>query len=337
MNIIHVGIRHRIFNPDWTLISLAIYFTLPLVWWNVIREDFSIISSYSIEYVISLLIWSMCLIAYMRSPSTWQRALCLQLGLMLAPTTADVISRVFWSNGRWWVTDLPIPPWKIAVVFLSYGLPWFGLISAPALLAPLTRKWIPAPDARSSKRVSPMQWENKSFLIMLLAWTAATSAGLAVPTLQGMPEFLRIPAALLLMGLLQGLILRRFWRDMLKWTIATAIGLFCGAYLSARYVLADLYLGNGLETGELDNLFVYSTLGAVLGLFQWFVLKRRVENAQWWILVNMFSWTAGGLLLREGLLGFVVTGIVVGVATGTTLLMLNRFPIETISPFDERR
>lgn len=326
MEITRDGIKLRISNPDWTLISLALYLTLPFAWWNVIRPNSFQFQSQLIEFVISVLVWGMGLLAYLRSQVTWQRALRLQLGMILAPTTADVISRVFWSSGRWWLTDLPVPPWKLALVFLSYGLPWFGLMFAPALLVPLKRMLIPEQPSRPRQSNIPMWWKSASFWLTLLAWTAATSAGITVMILPGMSDFLRILIAFFLMGLLQGLVLRRFWRDTLRWTLATAAGLFCGFYLSARFVLLDLYLGMSPEAGELDNLFGYSTLGAVFGLFQWLVLRRHVQDAYWWIVVNMLAWTAGGLMFRGDSMGFVATGGVVGVATGTILLWLIQKP-----------
>lgn len=326
MNNIREGIRPRVSNPDWTLISLAVYFTLPCVWWNVIRPNNFQFQSQLIEFAISILVWGLGLLAYLHSQATWQRALCLQLGIMLAPTTAEIISRIFWSGTRWWVTAPPVVSWKLAVVHLSYGLPWLGLMFAPALLVFIRRIFIRVPASHSKQHFISLPSKNISFWLTLLSWTAATSAGFAVVLLPGMPDFLRILIAFFLMGSLQGLVLRRFWRDTLRWTLATAAGLFCGFYLSARFVLLDLYLGMSPEAGELDNLFVYSSLGAVFGLFQWFVLKRHVQNAYWWILANMLSWTAGGLMFRDVSMGFVVIGGIVGVVTGTFLLWLIRKP-----------
>lgn len=326
MNNIREGIRHRVSNHDWTLISLAIYFTLPFVWWNVIRPNSFQFQSQLIEFAISILVWGLGLLAYLRSQATWQRALCLQLGVMLAPTTAEIISRIFWNGTRWWVTAPPIAPWKLAVVHLSYGLPWLGLMFAPVLLVFIKWIFIRVPAAHSKQYFIPLPLKNISFWLTLLSWTAATSAGFAAVVLPGIPDFLRILIALFLMGSLQGLVLRRFWRDTLRWTLATAAGLFCGFYLSARSVLLDLYLGMSPEAGELDNLFVYSTLGAVFGLFQWLVLRRHVQNAYWWILANMLSWTAGGVMFRDDAMGFVVIGGIVGVVTGTFLLWLIRKP-----------
>lgn len=326
MEITRDGIKLRISNPDWTLISLALYLTLPFVWWNVIRPNNFQFQSQLIEFVISILVWGMGLLAYLRSQATWQRALCLQLGMILAPTTAEIISRIFSNGTRWWLTDLPVPPWKLVLVFLSYGLPWLGLMFASALLVPIKRILIPSSHFRTNHNINPMPWKSASFWLTLLTWTAATCAGFAVVLLPGIPDFLRILIALFLMGSLQGLVLRRFWRDTLRWTLATAAGLFCGFYLSARFVLLDLYLGMSPEAGQLDNLFVYSTLGAVFGLFQWLVLRRHVQNAYWWIVVNMLAWTAGGLMFRGDSMGFIATGGVIGVATGTMLLWLIQKP-----------
>jgi hypothetical protein len=45
-------------------------------------------------------------------------------------------------------------------------------------------------------------------------------------------------------------------------------------------------------------------VGALLGLFQWLVLRRHIQNAGWWVLANAAAWTAGMILI------FVATGIV---------------------------
>lgn len=252
---------------------------------------------------------------------------------MLAPTTAEVISRIFWTQTHWWLTNLPVPPWKVPLIFLSYGLPWFGLMFVPALLVPLKRTLIPAQTSHPGQNINPMPWKSPSFWLTLLTWTAATCAGWVVAILPWIPEFLRLLILLFLMGLLQGLVLRRFWRDTLRWTLTTAAGLLCGGYLSMRYVLLDLYLGSGVKVVELDGLFYYSTLGAVFGLFQWFVLRRHVQDAYWWIWVNMLAWTVGGILFMGDSIKFVLVMGVVGVATGITLLRLSRFPItDTSSP-----
>lgn len=84
-------------------------------------------------------------------------------------------------------------------------------------------------------------------------------------------------------------------------------------------------------------------LGALFGLFQWFVLKKYVKKASRWILANMMGWTLGmffiflfasipdensslPFIILSGAIGGILAGVSVGIVTGRTLLSLELKP-----------
>jgi len=91
-------------------------------------------------------------------------------------------------------------------------------------------------------------------------------------------------------GLAQWLVIR--WRIPRAgwWIFATAIGwpagLLAGIALLAGSNIAD----------DRAGILVLATLGASLGLAQWFVLRGKVRNAEWWILVSTATWAVSGFV-----------------------------------------
>src|SRR3989344_9254480 len=88
--------------------------------------------------------------------------------------------------------------------------------------------------------------------------------------------------------------MRPGWRVWLSWIIASLIGWTVGLIV-------------GLSVTFNEGL-VAVTLGAAIGIAQWFVLKSRLRNAVWWIV----SSAVGALLgvLGSGILGFpIVQGV----------------------------
>jgi hypothetical protein len=64
-------------------------------------------------------------------------------------------------------------------------------------------------------------------------------------------------------------------------------------------------------------------LGGVIGLVQWFLLRKEVDWAGWWIIISILAWTTG-LTLVPGLL---TSGTLPGALTGLTLVILFRFSV----------
>jgi hypothetical protein len=102
----------------------------------------------------------------------------------------------------------------------------------------------------------------------------------------------------------------------LEWTLATALGMLLG-------FLPSLLLVNLLDL-TLARLIVPLWAGFLIGLAQWFVLRKYVNEASDWVLAAGASWAVGfalGLLIMTGLtgtgldgfFGYVLFGIIVAV------------------------
>lgn len=89
------------------------------------------------------------------------------------------------------------------------------------------------------------------------------------------------------------------WAIWFQWVLATTVGWIVGWAIG----------------GELG-------IGTVIGIAQWFVLRRLVYQAGWWVLVSALGWTIG----LTGILGMTVVGAVVGALTGFALDFLLRYP-----------
>jgi hypothetical protein len=102
----------------------------------------------------------------------------------------------------------------------------------------------------------------------------------------------------------------------LEWTLATALGMLLG-------FLPSLILVNILDLA-LARLIVPLWAGFLIGLAQWVVLRKYVNEASDWVLAAGASWAVGfamGLLIMNGLtntgldgfFGYVFFGIIVAV------------------------
>lgn len=102
----------------------------------------------------------------------------------------------------------------------------------------------------------------------------------------------------------------------LEWTLATALGMLLG-------FLPSLVLVNILDL-TLARLIVPLWAGFLIGLAQWVVLRKYVNEASDWVLAAGASWAVGfavGLLIMSGLtntgldgfFGYILFGIIVAV------------------------
>jgi len=79
------------------------------------------------------------------------------------------------------------------------------------------------------------------------------------------------------------------WGFWWLWVLLTLLGLGVGFLVG--FVLGHLVLG---------NVSVGIGIGAVVGLFQWLLLRKRIPHASWWILATVI-----GLFVPLGLYGIV--------------------------------
>jgi len=66
---------------------------------------------------------------------------------------------------------------------------------------------------------------------------------------------------------------------------------------------------------------IAGTVGLTTGGFQWYILRRWVPIAHWWILVNILAWVIG----LSGFTDSRLAGLVVGIVTGIVLELLARY------------
>jgi hypothetical protein len=115
-------------------------------------------------------------------------------------------------------------------------------------------------------------------------------SGVAIAAFQWAVLYKRIPKA---------------WR----WVILSSLGWIAGYILFVIFFAANL----GFLLGPL--------VGATVGIAQWFLLRKEVDWAGWWIVISILAW-ATGLILMPGLL---TSGALPGALTGLSLVILFRF------------
>ena len=142
---------------------------------------------------------------------------------------------------------------------------------------------------------------------------------------------LLFPIIGLLTGILQYILLRRYLPHMGWWIAATFLGWlmpFVWFFIFSRLFIP------GSSTVRI--VLGMSVLGTTVALPQWWLLRKRVQHAWWWVLFFGLAWGMVGLYdlwnppdLFPVLLGFAV---VLAIATGIACwLFLDRFPNHELS------
>ena len=111
-------------------------------------------------------------------------------------------------------------------------------------------------------------------------------------------------------GIFQWLVLRRRVSRAGWWVLASILGLAGGAVVGTTAVA--LAGGDPTTWGVVGGWVVG---GAMAGLMQWFVLRRQVSRAGWWVLASTVGWAVSSY------------GVVLGAVTGIAVVWLLRQPI----------
>ena len=127
-------------------------------------------------------------------------------------------------------------------------------------------------------------------------------------------------------GIFQWLVLR--WRVCRSgwWVLASILGLAVAAVLA----MAMGFAGDDPYTpSHIARVLVVG--GAMAGIMQWFVLRRQVSRAGWWVLASTAGWAVWGQVALGTIfpLGVAIVGggFVLGGITGLALVWLLRQPI----------
>lgn len=130
-------------------------------------------------------------------------------------------------------------------------------------------------------------------------------------------------------GILQWLVLRRRLSRAGWWVLASIVGLAGGGVVGPTAVA--LAVGDPTTWGVVGFLVVG---WAMAGLMQWFVLRRQVSRAGWWVLASIVGWAVSGAVWGlgaqhgmglEALVVFLAGGAG-GAVTGLALVWLLRQP-----------
>jgi len=230
-------------------------------------------------------------------------------------------------------------------------------------LSPRANKPMENPESTETQRWAKTPHVSLTFW---LQWVLATTVGISLGGIVFIIFAMLFPNVIVALaffawiGLLQWIVLRRRLPNA-KWWIPTTIagwlvGGYIGLYTIGDHVGTDLlntvvkYLHDpscfslrprlvswdmAWGLGEAARLVVKGSLfGFSIGFLQWFVLRRYVRRAGWWILVTavsmVISWTAWEIVGdTEGprlLYGIILTGVLFGATTGIPLVWLLRHP-----------
>ena len=138
-------------------------------------------------------------------------------------------------------------------------------------------------------------------------WIMATTLGWLIGSLffNGIPVII---SGVAIAGI-QSVVLYKRIQKAWRWIILSSLGWIVG------YILFIVIFSEDM------GLLVGPVMGGVVGVMQWFLLRKEVYWAGWWIVFSVMAWTTG-LTLMPGLL---TSGALPGAMTGLTLVILFRF------------
>lgn len=139
-------------------------------------------------------------------------------------------------------------------------------------------------------------------------WIMATSVGWVLGRLL-LPNLALVTVGLAI-GILQWFLLQRRFKKAWQWILATTIGWAAAAAINFAAVPDGMDFLAGL------------LIGVSVGTAQWLILRREVQWAGWWIVINVIAWTTGLAFLP----GLISTGALVGLITATALALLLNVP-----------
>jgi hypothetical protein len=179
-------------------------------------------------------------------------------------------------------------------------------------------------------------WVVLNFIAIVMAWYIAWALISPITSIVGgtiqvsgqsritdddMFLYVLLPTIGLLTGILQYTLLRRYLPHMAWWIAATFLG-WLMPFATVYLLLTVLELGNDTFS-IMVGMFL---IGATVAVPQWWMLRKRVRYASWWILVQGVGWSVTGLSslviidnLTPVLLAF---ALVLAVATGFACWLL---------------
>jgi hypothetical protein len=166
-----------------------------------------------------------------------------------------------------------------------------------------------------------VRWALATVLGLLVGLVAFVAVGVtAGDVIGGLPEFVFGSVLGLIFGTTLGTahwwILRRHLRPAASWIGATLLG-----FVVAGSIIFGMMNGSEPDTSLMTKLGHGLVLGAALGLGQWFILRRRLDEAKVWIAISTISWVVAELA------GVALTG-----AVGAPLNLVGLFLVGGVLP-----
>lgn len=117
-----------------------------------------------------------------------------------------------------------------------------------------------------------------------------------------------------LVGLIQWVVLRRTAKISSLWVLISSIEMTTILYFSE--VAPPI---RWIQSFILQIMF-----GTIIGISQWFLMRKYFHHSGWWIIANCFGWFLGWSLGLAGNSLEYLIGSVASVFTGLTLLILSK-------------
>lgn len=175
--------------------------------------------------------------------------------------------------------------------------------------------------------------KNKDWKL-LLQWTLScllgfsSGIGLSLAVEKSIGEIISSILFGLIVGLAQWFVLRKRFEVSGWWILATALGTALG--FAATNLVHKALLG--FREPVVPGILGLTSLGILLGLFQWWSLRRNFHKAGWWVLLSGAAWFMGAsitwsvrfqfLEIIKIIADFAVVGIASGVITGLAFFFL---------------
>jgi hypothetical protein len=132
-------------------------------------------------------------------------------------------------------------------------------------------------------------WVVLNFIAVVIALYIALAL---ISKITSEDDFLDVffPINGLLTGILQYTLLRRYLPHMAWWIAVTFLG-WLTPFATVYFLITFL----GLRNDTFSMMFGLLLVGATVATPQWWMLRKRVRHASWWILAHGFGWSVTGL------------------------------------------
>jgi hypothetical protein len=133
-------------------------------------------------------------------------------------------------------------------------------------------------------------WVVLNFIAIVMAWYIAWALISQITSEDDLFLYVLFPIIGLLTGILQYTLLRRYLPHMAWWIAATFLG-WLMPFATGFFLITFLERRND----TFSIMFGMLLIGATVAVPQWWMLRKRVRYASWWILAHGFGWSVTGL------------------------------------------